>query len=127
MARHMQRPVHTSFGGGSFVVTSVTIQHAIRSAGGVASRSLGLAILAGAALSATLAMAEGVAASPQDGQRLYDSQCAGCHGATGRGDGPAATLLYPRPRDFVEQPFKLGGAEEDVRRTVTRGIPGTSS
>lgn len=34
------------------------------------------------------------------GQELYGSNCAACHGAQGRGDGPAAAALNPRPPDL---------------------------
>lgn len=34
------------------------------------------------------------------GERLYMRDCAFCHGAAGRGDGPAAQGLVPRPIDF---------------------------
>ncbi|MFQ5767197.1 MAG: c-type cytochrome, partial [Acidobacteriota bacterium] len=52
--------------------------------------------------------------------------CAGCHGPAGRADGPAAPFLYPRPRNFTSNIFRFGGAPSDIRRTVRRGIPGTS-
>src|SRR3972149_3801251 len=35
------------------------------------------------------------------GKRVYGTQCAACHGVTGRGDGEAAYLLYPKPRDLT--------------------------
>ncbi|PZP51501.1 MAG: cytochrome C, partial [Azospira oryzae] len=34
---------------------------------------------------------------------LYAEQCAGCHGAQGRGDGPAASGMDPPPSDFHDQ------------------------
>lgn len=41
---------------------------------------------------------EGVSVSePWDGRGLYVRWCAGCHGSTGRGDGPNATHLPVRP------------------------------
>lgn len=33
---------------------------------------------------------------------IYSSLCAGCHGATGRGDGPAAMDRNPKPKDFSD-------------------------
>ena len=64
---------------------------------------------------------------------LYRERCAVCHGAEGRGDGPAATLLTPPPTDFTSGVYKFrstpAGAlptELDVLRTITRGLPGTS-
>ncbi len=32
----------------------------------------------------------------------YTNLCASCHGAKGKGDGPAAMALNPRPRDFSD-------------------------
>jgi len=66
------------------------------------------------------------------GQALYARQCASCHGATGRGDGEAAYLLYPKPRDFTLGAFRLTSAksglppEEDLLRTLERGMPGSA-
>jgi cytochrome c553 len=32
----------------------------------------------------------------------YSNLCASCHGATGKGNGPAATALNPKPKDFAD-------------------------
>ena len=66
------------------------------------------------------------------GQRLYETQCAACHGAAGRGDGEAAYLLYPKPRDFTTGKFALTSTwervptDEDLYRTISRGMPGSA-
>ena len=39
-------------------------------------------------------------ASIARGQEIYQQQCATCHGLSGRGDGPLAATLRPRPADF---------------------------
>ena len=64
---------------------------------------------------------------------LYLRHCAVCHGPDGRGDGPAAGLLSPRPRDFTAGVYKFrstpSGAlptEADLLRTLRIGLPGTS-
>lgn len=36
------------------------------------------------------------------GKQLYDQQCLACHGANGRGDGPAAGSLEPPPANFLD-------------------------
>lgn len=41
------------------------------------------------------------AASIQRGSGLYTKNCASCHGETGRGDGPVAAALTPKPPDLV--------------------------
>lgn len=66
------------------------------------------------------------------GKAVYEKRCAGCHGQTGKGDGAAAELLSPRPRDFTAGKYKIrtvGGtlaSDQDLLRIVTDGMPGTS-
>lgn len=39
------------------------------------------------------------------GQALYEERCSSCHGPEGKGDGPAAAALDPKPADLaVEVP-----------------------
>ena len=45
------------------------------------------------------------------GKTVYDDHCAECHGPAGRGDGPAAAFLAPRPRDFTSGKFKIRSTE----------------
>ncbi|MCG3177163.1 MAG: hypothetical protein MOGMAGMI_02131 [Candidatus Omnitrophica bacterium] len=66
------------------------------------------------------------------GRDLYRAQCAVCHGQTGAGDGRAAYLLYPKPRDLTKNEFRListkdmQATDQDLFRTITRGMPGSS-
>jgi DMSO reductase family type II enzyme heme b subunit len=66
------------------------------------------------------------------GRRVYALRCAGCHGVEGKGDGPAAELLTPRPRDFTAGKYKIRSvagtlaSDEDLFRIITDGMPGTS-
>ena len=63
------------------------------------------------------------------GQRVFAQRCAVCHGPDGRGNGPAAPSLIPRPRDFTMGHFKYkstpAGAppsDGDLIRVVTDGL-----
>src|SRR2546422_4398996 len=50
------------------------------------------------------------------GKNVYVKWCAGCHGETGAGDGPAASTMLPRPRNFT-------GAVYKVRTTGSGQLP----
>ncbi len=66
------------------------------------------------------------------GKATYTRHCAACHGLDGRGEGEAAYLLYPKPRDFVMARYALVSAwernptEEDLFGTISRGMPGSA-
>ena len=95
-------------------------------------------ILAMGLLAATTVLAE----KPEDnrvtrenGRVIYERSCLFCHGAAGKGDGPAGWFLgrysSPRPRDFTIGEYKFrttasgeAPTDQDLFRTLTRGIPG---
>lgn len=66
------------------------------------------------------------AASIEEGRELYGANgCVSCHGPSGRGDGPLAATLSPRPRDFRNATaFKLGNDISTIAQTIAAGIPG---
>ena len=45
-------------------------------------------------------------ASVERGKTLYKEYCAQCHGFTGKGDGPAASGLEPKPAIHANMPFE---------------------
>ena len=68
-----------------------------------------------------------------EGKRIYSFRCSPCHGVKGDGEGPVAPLLDPKPRDFTFANYKFRTTafseltrDEDLYRTITRGIPGTA-
>jgi high-affinity iron transporter len=60
------------------------------------------------------------------GARVYASNCAGCHGAAGHGDGPAAAQLQPRPVDFTDRKRAAERSVLSLYQAVTHGISGTA-
>ena len=55
-------------------------------------------------------------------RQLWDANCAACHGAQGRGDGPAAAWLRPRPADLVAHRY----TRAYVLAVLWNGVAGTS-
>lgn len=76
------------------------------------------AVLAAACLFALPAAAQDETA----GAALYAGHCAYCHGATGAGDGPQASVLNPQPKDLTRLAAENGGTFPTLR--VVRRIDG---
>lgn len=62
----------------------------------------------------------------KDGKWHYTRQCAGCHNDNGDGKGPTITQLGLQARDFKQGGFAFGDSREQMKRTITSGIPGRS-
>lgn len=67
------------------------------------------------------------------GRRIYEKRCTHCHGENGGGDGSAEEFMMPRPRDFTTGAYKFRSTpsgfpptDEDLIRTIRRGLPGTA-
>ncbi len=80
--------------------------------------------------------AEGLALAEEDlklGEKMYQESCAACHGDKGDGKGPQADRLKTKPRAFTTGIYKFRSTpsgslrlDEDVFRTISRGVKGTS-
>ncbi|HEY7520867.1 MAG TPA: cbb3-type cytochrome c oxidase subunit II [Methylomirabilota bacterium] len=73
------------------------------------------------------------AANRELGKEVFNAHCVGCHGERGDGAGPAATFLWPLPRDFTAGVFKFRTTpsgtlptDGDLVRTITRGVRWTA-
>ena len=42
------------------------------------------------------------AQAAEEARTIYQERCMTCHGETGNGDGPAAAVLNPKPKDFQD-------------------------
>ncbi|MBX7115825.1 MAG: cytochrome c [Myxococcaceae bacterium] len=60
------------------------------------------------------------------GKASYGTNCVPCHGEQGHGDGPAAVALNPKPRDYTKDTLKNGDKVEDIFKTLTEGLKGTT-
>ncbi|MFN3532082.1 MAG: ethylbenzene dehydrogenase-related protein [Candidatus Brocadia sp.] len=68
-----------------------------------------------------------------EGKKIYEKRCWYCHGIEGRGDGPASITMFPKPRNFTRNEYKVRSTtfgsvptDEDLFRIITSGIEGTA-
>lgn len=55
------------------------------------------------------------------GRGVYKTYCAACHGETGRGDGPAAGVMKPPPRDHTDRAYMSTLSDEDLAKIIQMG------
>ncbi|MYA97484.1 MAG: cytochrome c, partial [Nitrospinae bacterium] len=68
----------------------------------------------------------GPGAAPQGGAAAagnvkYQQLCASCHGATGKGDGPAAKVLNPKPRNHTDAEYMKTISDEYIAKITKLG------
>jgi len=61
------------------------------------------------------------------GARVFAQRCAVCHGPDGKGNGPAAPSMFPRPRDFTLGIFKYKSSAAGEPPTSPRREPSPPS
>ena len=76
---------------------------------------------------------DGITGNAEDGKKLYQRFCIGCHGKYGNGEGENAQWIDPKPRDFTEATFKCRSTptgtlptDEDLFNAITRGFVTTN-
>ena len=101
-------------------------------------QKIGILLWLGIMLTPLVAIAQAPtdAKSVSQGKVVFAQTCRWCHGAMGKGNGPAAFFIgaysSPRPRDFTgDESYKFRSTpsgelptDEDLFRIITRGIPG---
>jgi len=97
-------------------------------------RTLCLYAVVGALVAATAVTLTRTSVEAQArGKAVYDAHCIECHGTGGKGDGPSAAYLIPRPRDFSTGKYKIRSTEtgsvptdDDLMQSVRQGLYGTA-
>ena len=67
----------------------------------------------------------GVQPGEEQGRDLYRIYCLECHGAEGRGDGPRAALLAPRPGNLVSAATSAK-TDAELLEIIAEGVPRTA-
>ena len=57
---------------------------------------------------------------------LFEANCAACHGATGRGDGPLGAKLDPPPIAFTDRDRARSRSVLALYQVISQGVTGTS-
>lgn len=58
------------------------------------------------------------------GKQLFTTTCSSCHGTDGKGDGPAAAALNPKPRNFHQTDGWTNGRKfTNIFNTIKNGVP----
>lgn len=60
------------------------------------------------------------------GAQVFQSQCAACHGSQGRGDGPLAASLNPKPTALAEHLRARERSLFALHQIISNGVPGTA-
>ena len=60
-------------------------------------------------------------ADVEEGKKLYGQICATCHGQSGKGDGPGAAALNPKPRDHTDKEYMSKLSDDDLFKVIKNG------
>ncbi len=54
-------------------------------------------------------------------ETIFKSRCSTCHGMNGKGDGPAAITLNPKPRNYTDANWQKSVTDEQIAQTIVKG------
>ncbi|MFV5687857.1 c-type cytochrome [Flavobacterium sp. ZT3R25] len=60
------------------------------------------------------------------GKDIFIKYCATCHGSDGKGDGPGATTLQPKPADFTDPEHSSFYSNQGRMYLIKKGMKGTA-
>ena len=62
-----------------------------------------------------------VAGEVAAGRALYQQYCSMCHGPQGKGNGPAAAAMNPKPRDHTDGPYMNALSDAHLTKVIREG------
>jgi mono/diheme cytochrome c family protein len=61
------------------------------------------------------------AAAEKEAQDIFKNRCTMCHGASGKGDGPAGVALNPKPRNWTDAAWQKATPDEEIQKAIVGG------
>ena len=52
---------------------------------------------------------------------IFKTRCSTCHGADGKGNGPAAITLNPKPRNYTDVAWQKSVTDDHIREIIVKG------
>lgn len=60
-------------------------------------------------------------ADRKEANEMFATRCAACHGQFGRGDGPGAAGLNPKPRNYADAVWQKATSDEEIEKAIVYG------
>jgi mono/diheme cytochrome c family protein len=60
-------------------------------------------------------------AARKEASDVFKDRCVTCHGEQGRGDGPGASNLMPKPMDFHNSNWQVSVSDADIAKAIIHG------
>lgn len=57
----------------------------------------------------------------QNGEKLFKTYCASCHGAGGKGDGPLSPVYSPKPQDLTDDKVMSAKSDQELFTAISQG------
>lgn len=70
---------------------------------------------------APAATARSYASPAEEARAIFAERCTPCHGAEGRGDGPSASSLNPKPRNYHDLTWQQQATDEGISKAILEG------
>jgi mono/diheme cytochrome c family protein len=67
------------------------------------------------------AAAQGGGAENAEAKEIFNTRCVACHGSSGKGDGPGAVALNPKPRNYTDAAWQKSVTDEQLSKTIIEG------
>jgi mono/diheme cytochrome c family protein len=57
-------------------------------------------------------------------KEIFEQRCSACHGTSGKGDGPGAAALNPKPRNYSDKTWQGATTDEQIKKAILLGGAG---